>query len=138
MPASLTCDGAGGSPALAWNAGPAGTRSFALLVTDPDAPDGTFTHWVLFNIPAAAQSLAAGLSAQGEQADGSRQGANDFGQTGYGGPCPPGHAPHRYVFELFALDTQLDLPAGASRAQVEAALHSHVLAQGRLVGVYHR
>jgi hypothetical protein len=136
IPPSFTCNGAGLSPQLAWSAPPAGTRSFALIVTDPDAPGGTFVHWVLYNLPATARALPAGAPKSGQLADGSRQGRNDFGDTGYGGPCPPAHATHRYVFTLYALDARLNLPAGATRAQVESALQEHTLARGELIGLY--
>jgi Raf kinase inhibitor-like YbhB/YbcL family protein len=138
IPARFTCDGAGGSPQLAWSAPPAGTTSFALIVTDPDAPGRTFVHWVLYDLPAATRALPEALPAQGQLADGSRQGSNDFGNIGYGGPCPPGHTPHHYVFTLYALDAKLNLPAGATRSQVEAAIKGHVLAHGELTGLYRR
>jgi Raf kinase inhibitor-like YbhB/YbcL family protein len=136
IPASLTCDGPNTSPALAWSDPPASTKSFALILEDPDAPMGTFVHWVLYNLPAAARSLPAALPAQAELADGSRQGKNDFPAIGYSGPCPPGHKPHHYRFVLYALDTPLNLPASATRQQVEDALKGHIVARGRLVGVY--
>ncbi len=138
IPAKFTCGGAGVSPQLAWDAAPAGTASFALLVLDPDAPGRTFVHWVLYDLPAATRALPEGVPAQGELPDGSRQGRNDFGSLGYGGPCPPGHTPHHYHFTLYALDAKLNLPVGATRAQVEAAMKGHVLASGELVGVFQR
>jgi Raf kinase inhibitor-like YbhB/YbcL family protein len=136
IPAKFTCNGAGVSPELAWSAPPAGTASLALIVTDPDAPGGTFTHWVLYGLPAGTRSLHEGLPDKGQLVDGSRQGRNDFGGIGYGGPCPPGHTAHRYVFTLYALDIKLNLPAGATRAQVEAAMQGHTLARGELTGLY--
>ena len=138
IPARFTCNGAGISPQLSWSAPPAGTVSLALIVTDPDAPGRTFVHWVLYDLPAATRSLPEALPAQGQLADGSRQGRNDFGDIGYGGPCPPGHSPHHYFFTLYALDTKLNLLAGATRAQVEAAMKGHVLAQSELVGLFQR
>jgi hypothetical protein len=138
IPAKFTCNGAGISPQLAWTAPPAGTQSLALIVTDPDAPRGTFVHWVLYDLPAGTQSLPEGLPTQGQLADGSRQGRNDFGEIGYGGPCPPGHSPHHYVFTLYALDGKLNLPVGATRAQVESAMQGHTLARGELIGLYQR
>jgi len=138
IPAKFTCSGAGISPQLAWSAPPAGTASFALIVTDPDAPGRTFVHWVLYGLPAAAQALPEGLPAQGQLADGSRQGRNDFGDLGYGGPCPPRGAPHHYIFTLYALDAKLNLPVGATRAQVEADIQGHILAKGELVGLFQR
>jgi Raf kinase inhibitor-like YbhB/YbcL family protein len=136
IPAKFTCNGAGVSPQLAWTAPPAGTASFALIVTDPDAPRGTFTHWVLYDLPAGTRMLPEGLPNQGQLADSARQGRNDFGNIGYGGPCPPGHSPHHYVFTLYALNVKLNLPAGATRAQVEASMQGHILARAELIGLY--
>lgn len=139
IPSALTCDGANTSPALTWSSAPAGTKSFALILDDPDAPGGgAFVHWVLYNLPATAESLPASEPKQDQLADGSRQGKNDFGEIGYGGPCPPGHTPHHYRFVLYAVDTPLNLPAGATKQQVEDALKGHIVARGRLVGVYSR
>lgn len=138
IPKKYTCEGADISPELAWTAPPAATKSFALIVTDPDAPSGTFTHWVLYNIPAGARSLAAGLPRLAQLADGPRQGRNDFGKPGYGGPCPPRGTEHRYIFTLYALGTSVDLPLGATREQVERAIKGHVLAQGELTARYGR
>ena len=134
IPAKYTCIGKNLSPALAWNEPPASTQSFALIVDDPDAPVGVFTHWVLFDITADRLSLAEGASAIGVS------GKNDFGRAGYGGPCPPrGHGPHRYYFTLYALDVaSLKLRAGASRREVETALRGHVLAQAQYMGRYER
>ena len=134
----FTCDGEDTSPALAWSAAPEATQSFALTVVDPDAPRGSFVHWVLYEMPAATRELPEGVPKQDELPDGSRQGRNDFGRTGYGGPCPPSGPPHRYVFALYALDSKLNLAAGATRGQVESALKAHVLARGELIGRYHR
>jgi Raf kinase inhibitor-like YbhB/YbcL family protein len=133
IPAQFTCDGADQSPALAWAEPPQGTKSFALVVDDPDAPSGTFRHWGAFDIPASARSLAAGQSL-GTQA------MNDFGKPGYGGPCPPkGHGPHHYHFKLFALDVdKLGLSANVKVAGVEAAASRRALGQGDLVGTYER
>jgi Raf kinase inhibitor-like YbhB/YbcL family protein len=138
IPAKFTCSGAGISPQLAWSAPPAGTASFALIVTDPDAPSPTFVHWVLYDLPAGMRALPEALPSQGELPDGSRQGRNDFGNLGYGGPCPPGHSPHHYHFTLYALDAKLNLPAGATRTPVEAAIQGHILARGELVGLFQR
>ena len=134
-----SCDGqTGNSPALAWSAPPASTRSFALLVTDPDAPMGPFTHWTLWNVPPQTRSLPGSVPAEPQLPSGARQGRNDFGHIGYGGPCPPGHAAHRYVFELYAVDTKLTLSPGASKKNLLDALRGHVLAAGRLIGRYAR
>lgn len=138
IPAKFTCSGAGISPQLAWSATPAGTASFALIVADPDAPRGTFVHWVLYDLPATVRALPEGLPGLGQLTDGSRQGRNDFGEVGYGGPCPPRGSAHHYHFTLYALDVKLNLPVGATRAQVEAAMQSHILARGELIGIYQR
>lgn len=138
VPKQNTCDGSDTSPALNWTAPPSGTKSLALTVTDPDAPSGTFTHWVLYNLPAGSTSISAGVPKQGQLPDGSRQGRNDFGKLGYGGPCPPAGKPHRYVFTLYALDRELNLEPGATRSQVESAFDGHVIAQSELTARYGR
>jgi len=138
IPAKFTCSGAGLSPQLAWTAPPAATASLALIVTDPDAPRGTWVHWVLYSLPAGTRALPEGLPALGQLPDGALQGRNDFGKIGYGGPCPPPGSPHHYIFTLYALDAKLNLPAGEKRAQVEAAMKGHILASGRLVGLFQR
>jgi Raf kinase inhibitor-like YbhB/YbcL family protein len=138
IPRDYTGDGRNVSPPLAWREPPAGTRSFALVCEDPDAPRGTFTHWVLFNLPAESRDLSEGVPAQATLPNGAAQGVSDFGKVGYGGPAPPAGKPHRYFFKLFALDRQLDLPAGATRPQVLAATKGHVLAEGQLMGTYAR
>jgi Raf kinase inhibitor-like YbhB/YbcL family protein len=134
IPAKYTCNGAGISPQLVWSAPPAGTASYALIVTDPDAPGRTFVHWVRYDLPAETRALPEGLPRQ--LADGSRQGRNDFGDLGYGGPCPPPGSPHHYVFTLYALDAKLNLPVGATRAQVEAAMQGHILERWELIALY--
>jgi Raf kinase inhibitor-like YbhB/YbcL family protein len=132
-----TCDGAETSPELAWSAPPAGTQSFALVASDKDSAFGySFTHWVLYDLPAEKRELLEGLPKQGQLPDGSRQGLNNFDKTGYGGPCPPGKSAHHYAFTLYALDSKLNLPPGATRKQVEKALKGHVLAYGELIGRY--
>ena len=138
LPAEFTCDGADQSPPLEWSEPPGGTKSFALVVDDPDAPSGTFSHWAAFNIPSTARDLAAGA---GNQSEGMMsQGQNDFGKSGYGGACPPeGHGPHRYRFKLFALDVdRLDLPSGAKVKDVEARAQQHLVARAELTGTYER
>ena len=134
IPAKFTCEGANISPELRWSEAPINTKSFALIVDDPDAPVGTFTHWVLFDVPADRASLAEGASAIGVA------GKNDFGRAGYGGPCPPrGHGPHRYYFTLYALDiASVKLKAGAGRREIETALRGHILAQAAYLGRYER
>lgn len=138
VPARYTCEGQDLSPPLAWSEPPAGTRSFVLIVDDPDAPGGVFTHWVLFNIPPETRQLPEGMSAQAKLPSGALQGNNDFGKTGYGGPCPPPGRAHRYQFTLYALDKVLDLPARASKNQVLDAVQGHILGQGQLTGIYQR
>jgi Raf kinase inhibitor-like YbhB/YbcL family protein len=138
IPKKFTCDGPDVSPALAWNDPPAGTQSFALIGDDPDAPVGTWVHWVLYDLPASARSLPENVPKQEYLQDGSRQGRNDFRNIGYGGPCPPPGKPHRYFFKLYALDVKLNLKPGATKADVEKAIAGHILAQGELMGRYGR
>ena len=138
IPQQYTADGKNVSPPLRWSSGPEETKTFALVCEDPDAPRGIWTHWVLFNLPADTHEVHEGMSHTSEQSSGARQGKNDFGKTGYGGPSPPPGAPHRYFFKVYALDTALDLPAGATRAQLLAALKGHVLSEGHLMGRYGR
>lgn len=137
IPATYTCEGKDVSPPLSWTPPPAGTKSLTLLVDDPDAPGKTWVHWVLYNIPAAVRQLSQAFPRDRELADGTRQGMTDFGQPGYGGPCPPSGT-HRYYFKLYALDTMLSLPPGATKAVVEGAMKGHVLAQTQLIGTYRR
>ena len=121
------------SPALAWSLPPSGTRSFALLVEDPDARG--WVHWIAWNIPYTAQGLPEGVPRSAKLPDGTRQGVNDFGEVGYGGPCPPSGV-HRYTFRLMALDTLLDLGLGAERYELTKAIDGHVLEETRLTGTY--
>ncbi|MBM4391173.1 MAG: YbhB/YbcL family Raf kinase inhibitor-like protein [Deltaproteobacteria bacterium] len=130
IPARHGCTGDDLSPPLAWTAPPDGTASFALVVDDPDAPRRTWQHWLVWNIPPTSRQLGEALGA-----DQHVQGTNDFKKVGYGGPCPPpGHGAHRYFFRLYALDVMLGLPAGASRAELDAAMKGHVLASAELMG----
>jgi Raf kinase inhibitor-like YbhB/YbcL family protein len=138
IPQKHACDGADLSPALSWNDPPAGTQSFSLIMDDPDAPGSTWVHWVLFNVPKQVRALPEGVPKYPQLKDGSRHGRNDFKVLGYGGPCPPRGPAHRYYFKLYALDANLDLTAGASKADVEKAMKGHILAQGQLVGRYKR
>jgi Raf kinase inhibitor-like YbhB/YbcL family protein len=138
IPKQFTCDGADTSPALAWNDPPGSTQSFALIADDPDAPVGTWVHWVLFDLPANARSLSQNIPKQEQLADGSRQGRNDFRKIGYGGPCPPPGKPHRYFFKLYALDTKLNLQPGATKKDVERAMQGHILAPAEWMGRYGR
>ena len=138
IPKKFTCDGPDASPKLNWNEAPPKTQSFALIMDDPDAPVGTWVHWVLFDLPADTKELAEGVAKQEQLANGARQGRNDFGKIGYGGPCPPPGKPHRYFFKLYALDAKLNLKAGATKADVEHAMKGHILAQAELIGRYGR
>ena len=138
IPTRYTADGPDQSPPLRWDDPPQGTKSFALICDDPDAPRGTWVHWVIWNIPATARGLPEGVPPDPELPDGSRQGTNDFGRIGYGGPAPPPGKPHRYYFRLYALDTVLTLRPGARRDELEDAMQGHVLAQGELMGTYGR
>jgi Raf kinase inhibitor-like YbhB/YbcL family protein len=134
----FTCDGADVSPQLLWTDAPAGTKAFALLSDDPDAPVGNWNHWVLWNLLPTASGLPEGTSKEARLPDGSQQGHNDFRKTGYNGPCPPPGKPHRYYFKLFALDAKLELKPGASKKELEAAMKGHILAQAEWMGRYGR
>lgn len=133
IPGLYTCDGLDRSPALVWRGAPAETQSWVLIMDDPDAPNGTWDHWLLFNIPAKLQRLdeAAELPA------GAVSGKNSWGNTGYGGPCPPSGT-HRYIFKLYALDTQLNLASGVNKQELLNAMEGHVLASTQLTGLYTR
>jgi Raf kinase inhibitor-like YbhB/YbcL family protein len=137
IPSKYTCDGHDVSPPLAWSAPPNGTKSLALINDDPDAPMGTWVHWVVYNLPASVRQLPEAFPADKERPDGTRQGRTDFGRIGYGGPCPPSGT-HRYIFKLYALDMVLSLGPGATKADVEAALQGHILTQAQLIGTYRR
>ena len=136
--ARFTCDGEDRSPQLTWTGVPVETRSFALVCDDPDAPRGTWQHWLIYNLSPEVCELEAGVPPSPELPSGARQGLNDFGNVGYGGPCPPEGKPHRYFFRLHALDIQLNLPPGVTRADLDGAMESHVLAVGTLMGTYER
>jgi Raf kinase inhibitor-like YbhB/YbcL family protein len=138
IPVQHTCDGHDVSPPLSWKGTPAATKGFALVCDDPDAPAGMWVHWVLYGIPGASRSLPMGVAPQPTLGDGSRQGPNDFRRPGWGGPCPPRGAPHRYVFRLWALDADLDLAPGMSAAALRKAIEGHVLAEAALTGRYAR
>jgi Raf kinase inhibitor-like YbhB/YbcL family protein len=142
IPKVNTCDGTGTSPPLEWSGVPKTARSLALIVEDPDAPGGTFTHWVLFDLPPDLKRLSEGIPTEGEVkltpgGATARQGKNDFGKLGYGGPCPP-RGTHRYTFLLYALDAEPDLKPGATREELLRVLKGHILAEGRLMGRYKR
>lgn len=138
IPKKHTCDGADLSPTLTWGDPPDKTASFALIVDDPDAPAGTWVHWVLYNLPGTARELAENIAKEEQLDSGALQGKNDFRRIGYGGPCPPAGPAHRYYFKLYALDAPLNLKAGATKAAVEKAMKGHVLAQAELMGRYKR
>ena len=137
IPAKYTCDGADISPPLQWDTAPEGTVSIALISDDPDAPMGTWVHWVLFNLPGSTTSLAENVPTDKTLTNGAIQGTNDFRKIGYGGPCPPGGT-HRYYFKIYALDAQLDLQAGANKKELLRAMQGHILAEGQLMGKYKR
>ena len=138
IPKKFTCDGSDASPELTWSNAPAGAQSFALIADDPDAPAGTWTHWIAWNIPPSVAKLPEGVPKTEMLADGTRQGRNDFKRIGYGGPCPPPGKPHRYFFRLYALGAKLDLNAGASRSELERAMKGHVLGQAEAMGRFGR
>jgi len=137
IPAKYTCDGPDLSPPLTWSDPPPKTASFALILDDPDAPMGTWVHWVMWNIPATARSLDENVPKAAALPNGARQGTNDFSRVGYGGPCPPSGT-HRYVFTLYALDTTLNLPSETTKALLEDTMRGHILGQGKLIGTYGR
>ena len=138
IPQRYTCDGEDISPSLAWNNLPAGTQRLALSMEDPDAPSGTFTHWLIYEIPVETtglpEAIARDISVLGVQV----QGKNSFGQAGYSGPCPPGGAPHHYIFTIYALDRLLDLSPGLTASEFKKALEGHILGTGSLTGLYGR
>ncbi len=138
IPVKYTCDGQNISPPLEWSQVPAATAAFVLIMDDPDAPMGVFTHWVIFNLPSDARSLSEAIPQGEELASGALQGKNSLGKIGYFGPCPPSGPTHHYRFTVYALDTPLALAAGASKEQVLAAIQGKVLAQGQLIGTYQR
>jgi len=136
IPRRHTCEGEDVSPALSWEDAPPTAKSFALIMDDPDAPAGTWNHWLLWDIPAGVNRIEEGF----QPGSLGVSGTNDFGKPGYGGPCPPrGHGPHRYYFRLYALDVEsLGLAAGARRAQLDAALRGHILDEAQYMGRYER
>lgn len=137
IPTKYTCDGADVSPTIKWGSSPEGTKSFALISDDPDAPAGTWVHWIIFNIPPDANELAENIPPEKKLPNGSKHGTNDFKKIGYGGPCPPSGT-HRYFFKLYALDSGLDLNPGATKKELLSAMEGHVLDEGELIGKYKR
>jgi len=138
IPARYTCDSENVSPPLKWSGAPSGTKSFALIVDDPDAPAGTWVHWVLYDLPATATELAEGTPKSQYIPGGAKQGLNDFKHLGYGGPCPPHGKAHRYFFKLYALDRVIELKPGATKKELEAAMGKYKLGEGQLIGTYKR
>jgi len=140
IPARFTCDGEDDSPSLKWQGGPDGTQAFALIMDDPDAPGGTYTHWVIYNIRPQAGGLPEGVEKTDRPAngEGAVQGSNDFGDNGYGGPCPPGSNAHHYNFRLYALDGVLDLASGASKDDLLKAMEGRIVGETTLTGTYKR
>ncbi len=137
IPSKYTCDGSNISPPLQWDMVPEGTKSVALICDDPDAPIGTFVHWVLFGLPAEAGELEENIPPDKTLPNGAKQGTNGFGRIGYGGPCPPSGT-HRYFFKIYALKTELNLAAGATKSDLLNAMEGHILGQGQLIGKYKR
>jgi Raf kinase inhibitor-like YbhB/YbcL family protein len=138
IPKKFTCAGPDVSPQLSWTEPPPATKSFALLVDDPDAPAGNWNHWTLWNLPPTSRGLEENVSKEARLPDGTQQGVNDFHKTGYNGPCPPAGKPHRYYFKLFALDTKLELKPGSGKPEVESAMKGHITAQAEWMGTYKR
>ena len=137
IPARYTCDGEDISPPLSWDNIPDGTKSIALICDDPDAPAGTWVHWVLFNMPADLKELLEGVPPEKKMENGAIHGKNDFRKFGYGGPCPPGGT-HRYYLKIYALDSRSNLKAGATKADLMEDMKGHILAEGQLMGKYKR
>jgi Raf kinase inhibitor-like YbhB/YbcL family protein len=139
IPEEYTCQGKDISPPLKWSGVPSEAKSLALIMDDPDAPMGTWVHWVLYDLASSMTELPQGMSAREHIGAGSgKEGLNDFKRLGYGGPCPPPGKPHRYFFKLYALDTTLDLKPGAKKKDLERAMEKHILGQGQLIGTYKR
>jgi len=138
IPKEYSCDGSDISIPLSWNKPPEGTKSLAVIADDPDAPRGTWVHWVLYDIPAEVRELPEGIGPQESLQDGTKQGRNDFGKVGYGGPCPPSGPAHHYYFKLYALDQLTGLKSKATKQQLLDAIKGHVLAETQLIGTYKR
>ena len=138
IPEQYTCDGKDISPPLSWSDPPEGTKSFALICDDPDAPMGTWDHWLIYNIPADSEGLSEAVPTDESLTDGSMHGLNTWGNTSYGGPCPPPGDPHRYFFKLYALDTMLALTSDINKDSLESAMKDHILAEAQLMGTFSR
>lgn len=137
IPQKYSCDGEDSSPPMQWTDPPEGTMSFTLIADDPDAPVGTWVHWVLYNLPADTRSLPEAFPSDADLPDGSKNGENSWRRIGFGGPCPPGGT-HRYFFKLYALDLNLDMASGATKEQLLQAMEGHILAKSELMGTYTR
>ncbi|OGC96133.1 MAG: phosphatidylethanolamine-binding protein [candidate division Zixibacteria bacterium RBG_16_53_22] len=137
IPAKHSCDGSNLSPQLSWHNIPDSAKELVLICDDPDAPGGTWVHWVLYDLSADSGGLPEDIAKKGT-VGGLKQGKNDFGKIGYGGPCPPRGSAHRYFFRLYAIDKQLDLQPGATKPEVMKAIDGHILARGELIGLYKR
>ncbi|HYV73694.1 MAG TPA: YbhB/YbcL family Raf kinase inhibitor-like protein [Candidatus Binatia bacterium] len=138
IPDAYTCTGGDVSPALAWSGAPTPIVSFALIADDPDAPAGTWVHWLIWNIPPTMQALPKDMPKSGRLDSGALQGRNDFRKTGYNGPCPPPGKTHRYFFRMYALDAKLTLEPGATRQQLDAAMKGHIVGEAEYMGTYRR
>lgn len=138
IPEQYSCKGSDVSPALEWRGAPANAASFAIIMDDPDAPAGTWVHWVLWNLPATTRSLPEGVPKRAQLPDGARQGRNSFGKIGYNGPCPPSGQTHRYVFRLYALDKGFSVEPYGGGTNLQAAMRGHILAQSEYMGSFHR
>lgn len=136
IPKKFTCDGQDVSPELTWTDPPKGTQAFALIVDDPDAPAGTWVHWVLYDLPPDVHNLDGGVAKKGRLPNGARQGQNDFGKIGYKGPCPPRGSVHRYFFKLYALDSKTKLKPGATKSDLERVMKGHILAESQWIGKF--
>ena len=138
IPVQYTCDGKDISPPLKWSGAPTAAKSLVLIADDPDAPVGTWVHWVVYDLPPGTRELAEDISKSQHISGGAKQGLNDFKHLGFGGPCPPRGKAHRYFFKLYALNTALSLPAGATRKEVDRAMKGHILSGAAWMGTYKR
>ena len=138
IPRKYTCEAEDVSPPLRWENAPAGTKAFALIADDPDAPGGTWVHWVIYDLASATKELAEAMAKTEALANGAKQGVNDFRKIGYGGPCPPPGSAHRYFFKLYALDATTQLKPRATKQEVLEAIKGHMLGEGELLGRYRR
>jgi len=138
IPQKYTCTGEDVSPPLSWSDAPKGAKSLVLICDDPDAPVGTWVHWVLYALPPTITKLEEGVPPEGEVLNGAKQGRNDFGNLGYGGPCPPPGKPHRYYFKLYAVDMKPELKPGATKAEVLKTIKGHILDESQLMGRFGR